>query len=72
MKKQNDTAGEFKTVIQISEDSVICDGHVWLTRLAYSRSLGLSKNSLGSPYSHVRNGKAAQFNFFSTSFFRVI
>jgi hypothetical protein len=71
MNKHN-TPMDFKTVTQISENSITCDGHVWLTRKAYSASLGLSPQSLGSPYAHVRAGRAAQFNFFSTSFFRVI
>jgi len=67
MEQQN-----YKTVQQTSEDTIICDKKVFYTRKGYMQMLNLSVNSLGSPYSHVRNGKAEQFNFFNISFFRPI
>ena len=76
MEQQNNDASEqnqnYKTVTQTSEDTVICDKKVFYTRKGYMKLLKLSDQSLGSPYSHVKSGRAEQFNFFSTSFFRPI
>lgn len=63
---------KFKTIQQTSDDTVVYDGKVYYTRKGYMNIMKLSENSLGSPYFHVKSGKAEQFNFFSTSFFRPI
>ena len=67
MKQEN-----YKTVTQTSLTTIICDGKVFYTREAYMSEMGLSPRSLGSPYAHVKAGKAEQFNFFNTSFIRSI
>ena len=70
--EQDNTQQEFKTITQTSPDTILCDGVVWYSRLGYGRLLGLSTQSLGSPYAHVRSGRAAHMTFMGLSFFRVI
>jgi len=63
---------EFKTIRQTSEDTIICDGVIFWTRIGYGKMMGLSSQSLGSPYAHVRANKAAHMTFMGLSFFRPI
>ena len=67
MEQQN-----YQTITQTSEDTIICDGKIFWTRIGYGKMLGLSSQSLGTPYAHVRAGKAAHMTFMGLSFFRVI
>ena len=59
-----------KTIIQLTEDSISCDGKVWYTRTGYMSHVGLSDRSVRAPYDHVSSGKAEMFKFFSIPFFR--
>ena len=61
---------EFKTIQQISEDTIICDGVIFWTRIGYMKLLQLSDRSISTPYHHVKRGKAEQFKLFSIPFFR--
>lgn len=65
------------TITRTGLDTIIApdaNGHPqkWWTRRGYMELMQLSANSLNSPYHHVRDNKAEQFNFFSMSFFRPI
>lgn len=62
----------YKTITQTSEDTIMCDGVIFWSRVGYGKMLGLSPMSLGSPYAHVRAGRAAHMNFMGLSFFRPI
>ena len=68
---------EKTTITKTSENTIEAadsSGHtqVWWTRKGYMEKMNLSANSLNSPYNHVRDNRAEQFNFFSMSFFRPI
>lgn len=70
MENKHTEEQQYKTVTQTSPTTILCDNVVFYTRKGFMDHLGLSVNSIGTPYSHIKSGKAEQFNFFSTSFFR--
>ena len=59
-------------ITKISEDSILFNGNVFYTRKGYMAKLGLSENSIRTPYVHVACGKAEHIKFFSISFFRSV
>ena len=61
---------KFRTITQTSEDTITCDDKVFYSRQGYMKMKNLSRNSLSSPYQHVKSGKAEMFNFMGLSFFR--
>lgn len=59
-------------ITKISENSILYEGNVFYTRKGYMSKLGLSENSIRTPYVHVSKGMAEHIKFFSISFFRAV